>query len=361
MANRAEWMKQKKWGVMTHYLYPLCECGIKSRFKPQVNWNDCVNSFDVKEFAKNLADVGAGYLFFTVMQGYAYMCAPNKTYDSITGYKAGEACSERDLIAELADELEKYGIDLVLYFTADGPYKDEKAGKALGYYDRSKELVSEGLVKNLAAVMEEYAVRYGRKIKGWWIDGCYNYFGYGDEKDSLLKYLKEAALKGNPDSVIAFNGGVIRCDLENPKYEAYTKNLTHPLSKLSALETAAMRGDALAKEAFARPGPSRYSMLDDYTAGEENHFMFYPDGHIDENLQWQILSFLAPETGGADVFGYSGWSGLGSKYSSAELREYVDKVNSAGGAVTIDIAIFRDGSFDKAQLEVLKGLKDINK
>ena len=364
MPNRAEWMKNKKWGVMTHYLYNLCECGVKSRFMPEVTWNECVNSFNVKEFAKNLADVGAGYLIFTIMQGYATMCAPNETFNKLTGYKPGEACSERDLIMELSDELAKYDIDLVLYFTGDGPYKDEKAGTALGYHDMTKDLVSAEFVNKWASVLEEYSVRYGKRIKGWWIDGCYNYFGFDDtlvDRDALLKKFKDAALKGNPDGVIGFNGGVMRCDLNNPAYSMYTNGLTHPLAKLRSLEAAVEKGDELAKKAFTRPGPSRHTIHDDYTAGEENQFMFFPDGNMDENLQWHILSFIAPETGGADVFGYSGWSGLGSKYSKEELHEYVEKVTNAGGAVTVDIAIFRDGSLDKGQLEVLKGLKDIRK
>ena len=362
MANRARWMKQKKWGVMTHYLSSLCASGVKSRFQPKVSWNECVNSFDVKAFAKTLADVGAGYLFFTIMQGHQYMCAPNATFDRITGYKPGEACSERDLIMELSDELSRYDIDLVLYFTADGAYKDEKAGNAFGYFDREKEVVTEEFVTKWASVLEEYAVRYGKRVKGWWIDGCYNYFGFDDaKKDILLTPFKDATLKGNPGAVIAFNGGVIRCDFDNPKYESYTKGITHPLSRLRALEHGAMKGEELAKSSFSRPGPCRHSVHDDFTAGEENHFMFYPDGKNGDDLQWHILSFLAPETGGADVFGYAGWSELGSKYSPKELREYVDKVNEAGGAVTIDIAVFRDGGFDYGQLEVLKALKSIKR
>ena len=35
------------------------------------------------------------------------------------------------------------------------------------------------------------------------------------------------------------------------------------------------------------------------------------------------------------------------------MLEYVKQVNDAGAAVTIDVCLYRDGSFDPAQLEVL--------
>jgi len=67
--------------------------------------------------------------------------------------------------------------------------------------------------KKWAAVLEEYAVRYGDKVKAWWIDGCYGApashrverFGYTDE---LLSHYYRAVKKGNPDAAVTFNNGV---------------------------------------------------------------------------------------------------------------------------------------------------------
>ena len=34
--------------------------------------------------------------------------------------------------------------------------------------------------EKFSKVLEEYAVRYGDKVKGWWIDSCYDYFNVTD-------------------------------------------------------------------------------------------------------------------------------------------------------------------------------------
>ncbi len=47
----------------------------------------------------------------------------------------------------------------------------------------------------------------------------------------------------------------------------------------------------------------------------------------------------------------------GVKYSKQELVDYVFAVNQAGGVVSIDVMLYRDGGLDRSQLEVLKALR----
>jgi hypothetical protein len=101
--------------------------------KAPTSWNDCVNELDVGLIASQLKEAGAGYLFFTLMQGTQYLCAPNDTYNKITGYRPGEAASERDLINDLYNALNPFNIDLYLYYTGDGPFRDPVAGPAFGF------------------------------------------------------------------------------------------------------------------------------------------------------------------------------------------------------------------------------------
>ena len=75
-----------------------------------------------------------------------------------------------------------------------------------------------------------YALRYGSRVSGWWIDGCYTYFGYTDD---LLKPYYDAARGGNAQALLALNHGVM-----------------HPIS--------------------------RYSEWEDYTCGESNEFKEVP-------------------------------------------------------------------------------------
>jgi hypothetical protein len=38
------------------------------------------------------------------------------------------------------------------------------------------------------------------------------------------------------------------------------------------------------------------------------------------------------------------------------MRDYVKTVNACGGVVTVDVCLYRDGSMDPQQLEVLKDI-----
>ena len=133
------------------------------------------------------------------------MIAPNATYDAIADTKPGEACSERDLILDLYEALKKYDIDLCLYYTGDGPYKDVEIGRKFGFAE-PRGTVTMDFVQKWSSVLEEYAVRYGDKIKAWWLDGMYaDYFGYTQE---LMEPYYQAIKMGNPNALVAFNNGV---------------------------------------------------------------------------------------------------------------------------------------------------------
>ena len=311
MSHKTDWLYNKKWGVFVHYLYvtqnnPLRKCNMDVG---ETDWNECVDSFDVDLLAKQLHEAGAGYLFVTLLQRKRFICAPNAAFDRITSYKPGEACSKRDLINDIYNALQKYDIDLMLYFTGDGPLDDPKAGPAMGYVNQADK-VTLPYVKNWAEVAAEYSCRYGEKIKGWWVDGCYSFIGYDEEK---LKIIADALRKGNPDTLISLNCGV----------EARV---------------------------------SAYSISDDFTTGEMNDFVDIPDQRFIINAnghkaQWHTLSFLGIPPDGNK---YNGWCQPGSKYNGEYMREYVNKVHNYGGVVTIDVCLNRDGSIDKEQFEVLK-------
>ena len=308
--HKTDWFRDKKWGVFTHYLW-LCQNNperIHSRGR-QTDWDACVNELDVELLARQLAEVNAHYLIFTMLQRRRFLCAPNDTFDAITGCRPGEACSQRDLVEDLYAALSKYGIDLLLYFTGDGPLDDEKAGPAMGYVSQ-KDKVSDRYVRNWAFVAREYSLRYGSKVKGWWVDGCYDFIGYDEGK---LAVLADALRAGNPDAIVALNYGV---------------------------------GDRVA--------PS--SGNDDFTCGEANEFVELPEGRFVGGAQWHLLSYLGLPPEGKP---FEGWAAAGSRHSGEYMRDYVRKVSERGGVVSIDVCLYRDGSIDGGQLDVLKALRNI--
>lgn len=298
----------KKWGVFTHFLYTIQNNPeLPNSYGKQTSWDELVNEFDTEELAKNLHEMGAGYLIFTVMQGKRYMIAPNSAFDKIAETKPGEACSSRDLIEDLYQSLSKYDIDLFLYFTGDGPLRDPSIGEKFGLVEgKSWGAITKSFVDKWTSVLEEYAVRYGEKVKGWWIDGCYKEFlGYTDE---LLEIYYNVCKKGNPSALVALNDGVA----ENGISVGYTK--------------------------------------EDFTCGERNYFDFIPTQRFYGEAQAHILAPLGNSDSGIGQT----WGSFGCAYSKEFLAEYVEKVHNAGGVVSIDTGIYRDGKFCDAQKETLK-------
>lgn len=295
-AGNTDWFKAAGWGVFADYFYDLqCAGDHINTLDGTTDWDECVRDFDTEKFSEQIASAGAAYVIFTMMQRTRYLIAPNKTYDRLTGYKPGEACSTRDLVEDLYNSLSKRNIRLMLYWTGDGPRQDEKAAKALGYTEK----VSDEYVQKWADIAAEYGERYKDKIWGWWVDGCYEHIGYDQKKWSILA---KGMRVGNAKRIIALN---------NPKMT---------ISNSSTQE-------------------------DDYTTGEQSKFEEIPITRWRDGVQWHILSFLGNE-----------WGAPGLRYKPDYMSEYIRKCNAVGGVVTIDICVYRDGTIEKSHLECLRGI-----
>lgn len=310
MGHITDRMYNKRWGVFNHFLYGV-PGGTTCSEIDESDWNKRVEALDVKKIAYNLNEMGAGYYFITIMQGTKHMIAPNKAFDEIAGIEPGEACAKRDLIEDLYQALSKYDIDLYLYYTGDGPYKNEEIGVKFGFIEPRKN-VSKDFVNKWASVLEEYSVRYGDKICGWWIDGCYDYFGYNDE---MLKPYYDAIKRGNPKAISTFNNGVYNNGVKDELVKWYKD--------------------------------------EEFIAGEFNDLVYIPKARFVYGAQVHILAPLGFSPDGNE---YGGWGMPNIRHDNVYMREYIKKVNEKGGVVTVDIAINPDGSFDEEQMKALKGI-----
>ena len=293
----------KRFGVFNHYLSgdPGNEA---ASAVSAADWNGRVAAFDVPALAKRVYETGAGYYFITIQQSARYMIAPNAAYDRIGGTKPGEACPERDLIMELADELAKYDIDMCLYIASCGPYDDAQLAPKFGFGEGMP--LNRAYVEKWAQVIREYSLRYGEKIKAWWIDGCYReVHGFTDE----LMALYDAACKaGNPNALVAQNDGV-KMDFE--------KNYV---------------GENL-------------------ICGEFNDFEKIPASRFIDGAQAHIL---APIGKGEEGNEWSRWRSRGVQRDAEYMAAYIRRANAAGMPVTIDAFIDSDGNWDGEQFELLK-------
>lgn len=327
MGHRAEWMYERKWGVMAHYL-----ADFPSNLKPvEIDveiWNKRVDSFDVKNFVKQLADIGCGWLIFTVGQNSGYFCSPNKTYDEIVGRKPSRL-SKRDLIKDLAEELNSKNIKLIAYLPSGAPMNDTLAVKKFKWYPawdkfmreifekrnikiETDERLSE-FQKKWEAVISEWSERWASLVSGWWFDGCYYADRmYNHPEPPNFESFASAARKGNPDSILAFNPGVKTPVISLTEYEDYTAG----------------------EIAGALPVSSKWTPIKRFV----------------RKAQYHILTFLGDT-----------W-GIGKpRFPDNLVIDYTKYINSSGGAITYDFPPPReDGNIPEPfykQLKVLSSLR----
>ena len=182
------WMIEGKYGIFTHWSllsYPLY--GDK-KARETFEWG--VNKFDVEAYANKIEETGASWVIFTTCHGGQMFPAPIKTLNDVLPGRT----TERDLIAEIAEALNKRNIKLLLYYNFS---PNEKKKKKLGA-DKNPEKWFQYLID----FVREVSLRYGKSIAGW---------GYFDS--TVSSYLMNmpwetfymAAIAGNPDAAVGIS------------------------------------------------------------------------------------------------------------------------------------------------------------
>lgn len=319
MQSATDWLQQSKWGVFTHYL--------TSAATTADEWNRRVDSFDVAGLARQLDAVGARYYFITIGQNSGHFCAPNATYDELTGISPGK-CSRRDLIADLFEVLHPRDITLMVYLPSGAPAQDAQAVERLKWQwgfeggwphwstQRTGERHAE-FQKKWEAVIREWSLRWGDKIGGWWIDGCYfpDEMYRHPEPPNFASFA--AALKaGYAQSIVAFNPGVLTPVISMTGREDYT-----------AGEIA---------EAFP-VCPGRFVLPHDV-----------PPEYSGPGTQYHVLSYLGSQWGGGEP-----------RFHDEFVTGYTRDVVSKGGVVTWDVPIGESGSIPSVFVEQMALLKDV--
>jgi alpha-L-fucosidase-like protein len=282
--DRAAWMKEARWGVMTHFLAEW--------IAPEANrsvdaWNELIDGFDVEGLAEQLESVGANYYLITLGQNSGFYLSPNATYDRNGGNEPSK-CSRRDLVADLYEALQKRGIRLMVYLPAGAPGRDKLARSKLEW--RNGPFPNREFQAKWEQVIREWSKRWGDKVVGWWFDGCYwpNTM-YRSPKPPNFASFAAAARSGNPNSIVCFNPGVVNRTISITPHEDYIAG------EISQPELMSIRR--------------------------------VEDGNVD-GAQLHILSYLGER-----------W-GLGSpRFSEDQIINWSRQVVEAGGAITWDVPI----------------------
>jgi hypothetical protein len=225
-STRTEWFRKAQWGVLMHYLG-------STRLTPE-EWNRRIDDFDVEGLARQLESAHARYFFITLGQNSGHFLSPNKTYDRITGNNPSK-CSRRDLVADLYTALDKRGIKLLVYLPSGPPDEDKVAMEAFEW--RKGPYRNAEFQRKWEQVIEEWSERWGSKVAGWWFDGCYwpNAMYRSAEAPNFASFAI-AARKGNPNSIVAFNRGVVMPILSQTPEEDYTAGETENPSNIDVGE-----------------------------------------------------------------------------------------------------------------------------
>lgn len=334
-----EYMRSKRWGIFNHYL-PWPKPGTP-RDVAAKEWNATVDSFDAEKLAKTLHEMGAGYYFITLMHGAEYMPVPNKAYEKITGMPENYVCSKRDLVLDLYDALKKYDIDLCLYYNGLSPFNNSYAADCReNIFGGTVEVTQIGTFLNVDAKeyikkwsepIRELSLRYGDKIKMWWMDSCYDYAGYTEE---LLKPYCDAFKAGNPDVLVGYNNGELIgwdevCAETQEIFDKMNVPIINRCGELKLMKRCS---------------------FEDVTCGEHLGFTYIPDGAYTDGA---LTHLLIPA---GNTINGNMWGTPGAGYSREKIKEYVHKVNEIGGIVTIDIGVKPDGSFYDEHIKLLSGI-----
>ena len=324
-----DWFRDARWGVFFHYLADVASQQTVAAMAPDT-WNRRIDAVDVDRWAAQIAESGAGYAFLTIGQNSGYYLAPNATYDAIVGHRPSR-CSSRDLVSDLADALARHRVPLLVYLPSAAPCNDRQAiealqctpawdPKPLGFKPGSY-TVAEGVDERLSvfqrhweAVIREYALCWGTRIKGWWFDGCYCADRmYRQQDEPNFRSFAAAAKAGNPASLVAFNPGV-------------------------------------------RTPVVCHSAYEDYTAGEVDRAFPVsmtvapwcpPLGRNVEGAQYHVLSFLG-----------AFWGSGAPRFSDAFVTGFTRDCNAHQGVVTWDVPCSVTGPMPPAFFKQLTALRD---
>jgi hypothetical protein len=136
--------------------------------------DDVAEGFDVEQFAKDMNDFGVEYVTFTCWHADVRPLFPSMTSrrwrDDRRVNEGAKTYSDRDVISDLLNELDKYGIDLFLYVHPND---------AKDMTEEDQALCGADIAADNYAVWNQYTnelfyemcERYGTRIKGLWIDG----------------------------------------------------------------------------------------------------------------------------------------------------------------------------------------------
>jgi alpha-L-fucosidase len=300
-----EWMQQGPFGLMVHW---TSDTAPKPDAPDIEDWDERVNAFGVEQFCDEIAATGAGWLIFPFGHGGGLFCSPNAYLEGIVPGR----CSKRDLFREIAENLTRRGVRTMAYLTST-PCSDEMM-EGFGWHRDPSD--KSAFQKKYAGVVREWSQQMGPLISGWWFDCAYSGprtdFTWGCDRFEGSGW-GEAVRAGNPDSVYALN-----------------------------------------------PGANTFQYVSEdegFLAGEANDLRVRPGQPLIGDKQWHSLVWI-------DCFWLHTTRGTkidAPRFFDPELHGYLHRCHANGGAVTLNIGIYQDGTLAEQTLAQVMRMGELMK
>lgn len=302
--SNTDWFQEAGFGIMVHYL--------KEAIIPEggsEDWNNTVNSFNAENFARQVNEAGAGFVMFTLGQNSGYYCSPNDAFNKAIGLKPGELCSKRDLPKDLIGALSKYKIPLILYLPSNPPINNKYVSEKLRYSFQKDSATSQFNQPILENMIEEWSLRYGDGVKGWWFDGLYSWNDIRSTRmDMTLQHNISthtlAAKSGNKNSIVTYNSGFGKIHGNTP--------------------------------------------YDDYTSGEKSTIDEYPTNRwAEEGIQWFLFTYLGEK-----------WGGHGQQFHTDSLVKKAVNIVEKNGVLCLEVVTDATGNILPGHLSQITAVGD---
>jgi len=304
--NRAAWMAQASFGVMTHYL--VAPKG-NSLAEKTADLNRIIDAFDVEAYVKQIDEAQADWVIFTLCQGTGFLSSHCEYLDRLEpGYTP-----RRNLIPEIGHQLHERGKRLIIYLPGAHTEADPNVKRLLGRG-------GDGYADRHNAFVRDYSQKMGRFCDGWWFDSC-------SRQDNTAWGKEMAACRaGNPDSVVAFSGAEFCASGGN-------LNPICPIADYHAGEIHLLEDGRIRTDFIWPPGEGIVISADGKLRKAGKAAQYYlPDSQFIGNVQWHGLLPIDLTFNPAVPNQYC-------HYTDKELFQFVDRVKSVGGAVTINVPI----------------------
>jgi len=289
-----DWLVKAKYGVMFHW-----EPHSQPRHGPIKPYAEAVRDFDVQAFANMVEDTGGGYVIFTLNHGHSQWPAPIKSWEKIhPGWT-----TERDLIGDIADVLDKRGIKPMIYIASHCLVEDALSCDGIS---------GEEAIDVHVETLKEIGLRYGRKLAGYWFDGWDIIPQISSNTSLPFERLFNATKAGNPERIISANYWLFPDATGWQEY--WAGEIDGPL----------------------KPATGRYI---EYSAGE--------------GLQLHTLIMLE------DIWVHSTPNSEmeSPTFTEEELIDFVRGITEKQGVVTINLGIYQDGTIGEKSIKVMRTLR----